>query len=56
MENPYGSVDKSLINRFFETQNINKEKLLNNEKEGKVFKNIKKVFSDAELLEVKKKD
>ena len=22
MENPYGSVDKSLINRFFETQNI----------------------------------
>ncbi len=41
---------------FFETQNINKEKLLNNEKEGKVFKNIKKVFSDAELLEVKKKD
>ncbi len=41
---------------FFETQNINKEKLLNNEKEGKVYKNIKKIFSDAELLEVKKKD
>ena len=41
---------------FFETQNINKEKLLNEEKEGKVYKNIKKIFSDAELLEVKKKD
>ena len=41
---------------FFETQNIKKEKLLNNEKEGKVYKNIKKIFSDAELLEVKKKD
>ena len=41
---------------FFETQNINKEKLLNKEKEGKVYKNIKKIFSDAELLEVKKKD
>ena len=41
---------------FFETQNINKEKLLHNEKEGKIYKNIKKIFSDAELLEVKKKD
>ena len=41
---------------FFETQNINKEKLLNEEKEGKVYKNIKKIFSDAELLEVKKKE
>ena len=41
---------------FFETQNINKEKLLNKEKEGEVYKNIKKIFFDAELLEVKKKD
>ena len=41
---------------FFETKNINKEKLLNKEKEGKVYKNVKKIFADAELLEVKKKD
>ena len=41
---------------FFETQNANKKKLLNKEKEGEIYKNIKKVFSDAELLEVKKKD
>ena len=41
---------------FFETQNINKEKLLNKEKEAEVYKDMKKIFSDAELLEVKKKD
>jgi len=41
---------------FFETQNINKEKLLNKEKEGKVYENVKRIFDDAELLEVKKKD
>ena len=35
---------------------MEKEKSLNKEKEGEVYKNIKKIFSDAELLEVKKKD
>ena len=41
---------------FFETQNITKKPLLNKEKEGKVYKSIKNIFSDAELLEVKKKE
>ena len=41
---------------FFETQNITKKALLNKEKEGKVYKSIKNIFSDAELLEVKKKE
>ena len=41
---------------FFETQNIKKMELLNKEKEGEIYKNIKNIFSDAELLEVKKKD
>ena len=42
--------------RFFETQNIKKKALLDKEKAGYVYKNIKKIFSDAELLEVKNKD
>ena len=41
---------------FFETQNIIKNELINKEKEGEIYKNIKKFFLDAELLEVKKKD
>ena len=41
---------------FFETQNIKKRELLDKEKAGYVYKNIKNIFSDAELLEVKKKD
>ena len=41
---------------FFETQNIEKKELLNREKEGEFYKNIINIFSDAELLEVKKKD
>ena len=41
---------------FFETQNIEKKELLNKEKEGEFYKNIINIFSDAELLEVKKKD
>ena len=41
---------------FYETQNIIKKKMLSEEKKGQVYKNIKNVFSDAELLEVKKKD
>ena len=41
---------------FFETQNIKKKEILDKEKEGEVYKNIKNIFSDVELLEVKKKD
>ena len=41
---------------FQETQNIKKEEMLNKEKEGEIYKNIKSIFSDVELLEVKKKD
>jgi len=41
---------------FFETQNIKEKELLNKEKEGEIYKNIKNIFPDAELLEVKKKD
>ena len=41
---------------FLETQNIKQKELLNKEKEGEVYKNIKNIFSDAELLEVKKKN
>jgi DNA polymerase-3 subunit gamma/tau len=41
---------------FFETQNIKNKEILAKEKEGEVYKNIKNIFSDVELLEVKKKD
>ena len=41
---------------FYETQNVMKKDLLNKEKEGEVYKNIKNIFSDAELLDVEKKD
>ena len=37
-------------------QNIKKNEFLKKEKEGEVYKNMKKIFSDIELLEVKKKD
>ena len=41
---------------FFESQNIREKEILNNEKQGEVYKNIKNIFSDAEILEVKKKE
>jgi len=41
---------------FFEKQNVKNKELINEEKEGEIYKNMKKIFSDAELLEVKKKD
>ena len=41
---------------FFESQNIKKNEAINKEKEGEVYKSMKNIFSDAELLEVKKKD
>ncbi len=40
---------------FSEKQIITKNELLNNEKKGEVYKSLKNIFSDAELLEVKKK-
>ena len=41
---------------FFEAQNVKKNEFLNKEKEGEIFKSMKNIFSDAELLEVKEKD
>jgi DNA polymerase-3 subunit gamma/tau len=40
---------------FFETQNIQRKEMLDKEQEGEVYKDIKNIFSDAELLEVKKR-
>jgi len=39
---------------FSEIQNIKKEELLRKEKEGEINKKFKKIFSDGELIEVKK--
>ena len=41
---------------FSETQDIRKKELLNDEKKGEVYKKFINIFSDAELLEVKKND
>ena len=41
---------------FSETQDIRKKELPNNEKKGEVYKKFISIFSDAELLEVKKND
>ena len=41
---------------FSEIQNIKKRELISEEKKGEVYKKIKNIFSDAELLEIKKKD
>ena len=41
---------------FSEIQNIKKKEFISEEKKGEVYKKIKNVFSDAELLEIKKKD
>tara|TARA_B100000700_G_C15034804_1_gene852271 strand:- start:1321 stop:2991 length:1671 start_codon:yes stop_codon:yes gene_type:complete len=41
---------------FSERKNIEKRELLEQEKKGKIFKKFTDIFSDAELLEVKKKD
>tara|TARA_B100000029_G_scaffold489864_1_gene548083 strand:- start:1008 stop:2699 length:1692 start_codon:yes stop_codon:yes gene_type:complete len=47
---------KSGQKTFAELQNIKKIELLNKEKEGEVYKKFKDIFSDGELLEVKKED
>jgi len=41
---------------FSEIREIKKKELIDQEKEGEIYKKIKNVFSDVELLEVKKKD
>ena len=41
---------------FIESQEIKKNENINNEKESKTFKDLKKIFSDIELLEVKDKE
>ena len=41
---------------FFEFQSIKKKELLDQEKKGKIYKKFKSIFSDIELLEVKKED
>ena len=39
---------------FLETQDIKKKELLDSEKKKEVYKKFKNIFSDAELLEIKK--
>ncbi len=41
---------------YFETKNIMKKKLVEDEKKEDFYKKIKNIFTDAELIEVKKKD
>ena len=41
---------------FIESQEIKKNENIKNEKESKTFKDLKKIFSDIELLEVKDKE
>ena len=41
---------------FSELQSIKRKRLLNQEKESEIYKKFKNIFSDVELLDVKKKD
>ena len=41
---------------FSELKDIKKKELLNQEKEGEIYKKFKNIFSDGELVEVSKKD
>ena len=41
---------------FSEMRNTKRQELLNKEKDGEVYKKIKDIFSDAELIEVSKKE
>tara|TARA_Y100000590_G_scaffold429813_1_gene542755 strand:+ start:65 stop:1753 length:1689 start_codon:yes stop_codon:yes gene_type:complete len=41
---------------FSEIREIERKEILENEKKGEIYKKFKKVFSDAELLKVKKKE
>ena len=41
---------------FSKLQDIKKKEFLNQEKKGEVYKKFKNIFSDGELLEIKKND
>ena len=41
---------------FSEIREINKNKLLENEKKSETYKKFKELFSDGELIEVEKKE
>ena len=41
---------------FSELKSIKENELINKEKDGDLYKKFKNIFSDAELLEVKKKE
>ena len=41
---------------YSEQRKIKENELLDEEKNGKIYKKFKDIFSDGELLEVKKKD
>ena len=41
---------------FSELQSMKKKELLDQEKKGEIYKKFKNIFSDVELLEVKKRD
>ena len=41
---------------FSKLQDIKKKEFLNREKKGEVYKKFKNIFSDGELLEIKKND
>ena len=41
---------------FSELRDIKKKELLNQEKKGEIYQKFKNIFSDAELLQVKKED
>ena len=41
---------------YSEQKNLEKKKIIEEEKKGEIYKEFKNVFSDGELLEVKKKD
>jgi hypothetical protein len=41
---------------FSEIQSIKKQELFDQEKKEEIYKKFKNIFSDGELLEVKKKD
>ena len=47
---------KSGQKTFSELQSDKKKELLDTEKKGEIYKKFKNVFSDVELLEVKKED
>ena len=49
-------VEKPGKKTFAELQSDKKKKLLDQEKKGEIYKKFKNIFSDGELLEVKKED